>query len=907
MVGDTAMTVWRIGRGLVAVVAVCGVAAPSLFGQNSPAARLRPGTWLLPRKDAGNSARADLPGKMPSAPLIWWSYGGGGDRFAWSQTVDLNGKPHAFGLVRTGVRLVRRDGSIVWKNERLGASTVLGVGPLARPGVQALVTIGQTSVVLLDVPTGNILWRWDVPAGAYLGSCKLRFKTGDSRFVCFVQNTLIGVSFRLPGPNGLPVKLWEKTYQDAWWAGYGPQIVLADMDNDHGEEVVVSGKPGYVGVVDLDTGAMRTQLRYPVRNGSNIGRPYGLLHVVDVDGDGFRDVVMVSCQVEEYVGIVRNVAGKSLEPLWSQFVEQDYPSDTRELRPNLTSVADIDGDGRRELVVGLYNVDGDNRWHTVAFASSTGWDKRVVDLPGRFFHGCHDLNGDGVAEIVTTQESSRRVQAGGKLAIVDGRSGKDVFVTGQWDLVIADGHLGAEIGFMAYRASPVFLAGKTGGLLLRSRADGTESVLRLAGAKPSLTRMVWTDDARATALSRFPASTEGIDVRFGPAKRSNAPDIRTVRVGSRMGKPEMLLGLSDNRTVRGNPDWKQNRVFPIRGSQPGGNPSLWIDPAGVPTIITRNDDKNSVWIGRGDSAPREIRLPYPLYVMDPTTSGATLLPFGTERMQLFLGLQTGVHTLACALLDDTGKELWRHDNFGPYPRSAGLLERSGQEPLLVVNDHYNKFVLDLGGKILENMTYGSPRPGGQVLTPYALPICGPFGPGEESVVVFAPGLDSVQVLDSRFAIRATRMTGTYDFEYCGSSIARLRPSEWDLGMANHDGIFHCVDLASGKSRWTVDLGARAPFAHVMTSCDVDGDGRDNFLVGLPDGRLLALDEVGGAGKVLWTVQFPAGVREAYGADVDGDGLSEIVALTDDGQVHVLGPRRPVGNPPRKPTAKHGKR
>ncbi len=68
---------------------------------------------------------------------------------------------------------------------------------------------------------------------------------------------------------------------------------------------------------------------------------------------------------------------------------------------------------------------------------------------------------------------------------------------------------------------------------------------------------------------------------------------------------------------------------------------------------------------------------------------------------------------------------------------------------------------------------------------------------------------------------------------------------------------------------------------------MDGDGRDNFLVGLPDGRLVALDEKDGKGSILWKVTFDAGVDEAILADVDGDGKSEIIVSLANGQVKVL--------------------
>jgi hypothetical protein len=57
-------------------------------------------------------------------------------------------------------------------------------------------------------------------------------------------------------------------------------------------------------------------------------------------------------------------------------------------------------------------------------------------------------------------------------------------------------------------------------------------------------------------------------------------------------------------------------------------------------------------------------------------------------MQLFVGLQTGVHTLASALYDANGTLLWLDAKEGPYPRSAAVAESPGQgQPILVVDNH----------------------------------------------------------------------------------------------------------------------------------------------------------------------------------------------------------------------------
>ena len=61
----------------------------------------------------------------------------------------------------------------------------------------------------------------------------------------------------------------------------------------------------------------------------------------------------------------------------------------------------------------------------------------------------------------------------------------------------------------------------------------------------------------------------------------------------------------------------------------------------------------------------------------------------------------------------------------------------------------------------------------------------------------------------------------------------------------------------------------------VVSGDLTGDGHEVFLVGTPKGDLFALDE-NSPGHLLWKKTFDYGIREAIVADVDGDGLAEIV-------------------------------
>ena len=174
-------------------------------------------------------------------------------------------------------------------------------------------------------------------------------------------------------------------------------------------------------------------------------------------------------------------------------------------------------------------------------------------------------------------------------------------------------------------------------------------------------------------------------------------------------------------------------------------------------------------------------------------------------------------------------------------------------------------------------------------TKYALPIIGPFGPNGEMRIVMSPGPGCARDArpgGERLARRA--FASAYEFDWCGSAVGRIRRSgEWDIGMVTQEGIFHCVDVNTCQTRWTLDLGAKATSPINVVSGDLDGDGRDNFLVGLPNGELVALDEQDGAGVILWKVGLDAGVRDVILADVDGDGMLEIIVSTEDGRVRIL--------------------
>ena len=62
----------------------------------------------------------------------------------------------------------------------------------------------------------------------------------------------------------------------------------------------------------------------------------------------------------------------------------------------------------------------------------------------------------------------------------------------------------------------------------------------------------------------------------------------------------------------------------------------------------------------------------------------------------------------------------------------------------------------------------------------------------------------------------------------------------------------------------------------MAAADLDGDGRQEILLGSSDGNLYALAERAGGARILWKVPLGRRVGEPVLADLDGDDRAEIL-------------------------------
>lgn len=106
---------------------------------------------------------------------------------------------------------------------------------------------------------------------------------------------------------------------------------------------------------------------------------------------------------------------------------------------------------------------------------------------------------------------------------------------------------------------------------------------------------------------------------------------------------------------------------------------------------------------------------------------------------------------------------------------------------------------------------------------------------------------------------------------------------WSMGFGRQNGKFACVDVATGTLQWEYDLEASATNP---ISCDIDGDGTIEFIVGDSHGWLRAMSGVE-APELRWSLFLGAAVGNPIAADITGNGHSDLLVPTADGRIHLL--------------------
>jgi len=732
-----------------------------------------------------------------------------------------------------------------------------------------------------------------------------------------------GRLYAYPNRPDEPELIWEtERVKDM----YAPVVAIADTDTD-GELDIVLMTQYHLAVYDALTGAVKGRVEW------NVGRNYGQLDIVDVDGDGYPDFV-IQADAPAHLEFIRGgPSGASLA--WSHKYladEADVAVPTDFMLHNLpNAVRDLDGDGRMELAVSIHDLRGERRWRVLVFDVISG-DIRA-ELPGAYLWGVEDLDGDGRHEFFMSHVEGKAVDRSAPLSV--GRCvGDDVETLWRSDgigkfsmrpyffpatvssaasrgpacrSVVLTSEAASGLGRVAYftEGDALRAVGVAGvaGLSLAGPADSAPKAIASHGASV-LVEMAAAEGAAsvAGATGQLVSRVRSSGLRASVSVADLDADGRNeIVVEDEAGFIRVLSLRGDGfatrwkRRAHAQPVWTTwtatHAAAPLVDLAGDGRRVVICSDAGdesASTIYALRADGSLYWESAlPDMGPRLIE----------TFSVGRFRPGG---MDVIVTVSPKTQPEMLCLDGRDGSVLWHRrtweDDAGkswPYPNQYVCFDSDGdgfdeihgsyayiyyrldgrtglpvRKPLHVVDEVFGRW-----------QSYFAPVPGdynGDGQTEYFL-ASGTNTVGGVSMLDDDAGIVWEHPLDNTTGARGAQGIGDCD----GDGLP-------EIAFCHVDGRVVCYDGATGDVRWEVaDIAPNHsnPGGHFATG-DIDGDGRDEFIYPTGSGELLAFSE-DAPGHVLWRVQLSAEAETPVIADVDGDGLAEIVVATADGFLNVL--------------------
>ena len=384
---------------------------------------------------------------------------------------------------------------IVWKQFAGAIETLLVVEPgsgkskLTLPGDEVKLAVASDTITKADfIPTPKSPEEDTSPWNStyadvlpeYPGKEKLEFESAFGKTMTNGQWAHC-IGRLMARKNGEWTTIWETKPLDYLFNSFP---LVGDFDGDGKTDIAIL--PFWKMLLfDARTGVFKDSCRF------NDNRSYGFHGVYDFDGDG-KSEFLVEADFSKHVDVLGFRDGK-LTLFWQRDIEQDIADPQRILTVAPDPVMDIDGDGRPEVIITLYNDTGDNRWHLIFVDAITG--KTKVDFPDEKLAAPLDVDGDGVKELLTTVTSGV-----GMLAKIRVRAVKDHKLQMAWEKdnagwEIWEPPLPANVKSMATQGRQTAMSrvvGKDTYVVLRESKSPTETAVSLAKWQGSVFNTVTT-------------------------------------------------------------------------------------------------------------------------------------------------------------------------------------------------------------------------------------------------------------------------------------------------------------------------------------------------------------------------------------------------------------------------------
>lgn len=829
------------------------------------------GSWPRPRRDRALTAVQPMAGNMTEAPIVVARHDLGRTRPGCTQAgVVEDNDDLSLCIVAGALHAFDLDGVERWRLHPPGLNfaSLVAIADVDGDGHrEAVLQAGRPTqpfgaAVAVDLTRGAVIWRYDVDPMSYAWYLYVDDFLPDVNTQQIVvvmhgyppdaDNGYIAL-FASGGPESMLQQRWRYDFHQYTCF---PSLLRTDLDGDGVREICVQTH-SRLWAIDPRTGHVEQFLGWDVAP-ANV-RSYGLVRFVDLDGDGREDFLCIA-NFAQHHEVLLNRGGR-LEPAWAHGWDESVT--TGDVASNWPEppYADLDGDGRLELVVSMFNSEEESAWLVRVYDAVTGELK--YRFPGAVAAALADIDGDGRAEILAgrTQEATGTIVDGALVLAVD------------------NGNLVQRMNLPG--AQPI----RREGLDFRVRQDGIEQTL------------TWQHDE--VSLAPVPADPLPVKnvVPVPELAGTGTPELLAADLNGD-GRNELLVYRGDEAVVL---QWTGEALSEIGRYTSNGLP-----------VIADLDGDHRLEIVTGSVGPQQQpRLeawrpgvePQRIWSLDfPPLEGAAL-PYGhplylqaghfTGREAEDLYVWAGVPRVRSAVVDGrSGRIVWERGKieqieryWGPGVNLAASwdVDGDGAEDLVFTNPDYYCVLSGRDGSVLHGPDFppdifDQPSQG-----LYSFPALLERGDAAAHVaLVGAHYFVGVMNLAAKGAWHRLPVAGLN--RAADEGFLRTAEGTWLMGYGRQNGDFACIDVASGDLRW--ELAVEATTSDVIT-VDVDGDGRSEFVFATSHGHLWAVGDEGDRGRVLWRADLPAGGSGPIAADLDGDGFSEIVLTTADGYVTVL--------------------
>jgi len=713
---------------------------------------------------------------------------------------------------------------------------------------------------------------------------------------------------------------WETVWEtEPIYNLFHPLPIVGDFDADGKPEVAIL--PWYeLFALDAATGQIKDRCRF------NEGRAYGFFGAYDLDGDGKTEFV-VQADYSKHVDVLGYRDGK-LASLWHKNIELGFGNPQKVLRVGLDPVADVDGDGKLEVLVNLYNDTGDERWHVTVHDGLTGEVR--ADLPDVHLDALADVNGDGIAELLVTRTAGQGLPAFGPSAVYTVAGGTAMAL---WEDTAAGwqtwnppqpGHVNSS-ATLANRTVLWRPVEKRGAVALRRAAQDSAVTVAIA---------VWEEGGFREQLSVTGRLLEGVGIDPHGAllarcvTRPGQTAQATARQGTLRAVSSRRLGIAPGTIVVAKPQGAAVPALLVQGygeelvafSAPGagqlaaelrrwpgrGQSTNWPGQAYGPVLADLSGDGRRQCLYATAAPDGSARLvaeeldgrPVWYHDFPRFPGGAPIWNIGglilwqvghftdPARQDVIVTLRRSImHSDETHLLSGRdGQEIWHRDH-QLYDRGAG-----GQ-PFAIAD--YDADGLDEACSLYPDLFYILEGTDGKDhLTPkqgpyWGQPIAGDWESTGKPTVFFATERASLTAL--------YRINGTLAWlnaqDKSPSSLAAFGDFDGDgqleaIGVGYPDGI-RCYATATGKVKWSLPAPVAGNPAG-SASGDLNGDGRDEAIF-VTDKTIWCLGTGGrqDQGAVLWQVELPAKLGPPTLADPDGAGRPAVLVAASDGFVYCV--------------------